>query len=131
MDKLKAFSALMMLMSNPAMIPSLGKGIAAEESFVSRFDGGNMMKVLIMGIVTLVVVSQLGVAIVPSSVTAISNTSASTATGGNGTAGNPYTGGYNSWSSSAQSTWSAIPAMEVLIFFLFFVLILVAAVKEM
>lgn len=117
MDKLKMLSALMFVMANPAMSTSFGNGITAQKSVTNKFDGGNMLKVILMGIVTLVVVAQLGVAIVPASVTGLSNTSAIT--------------GYSTWSTGAQSTWGAIPGIVVLVFFLFFILILVAIVNAM
>ena len=87
------------------------------ESKLPKFaqnDSGSvdMLKGGIIAIVALVVIVTLGVAILPGSVTSLSNTSAIS--------------GYSTWSSGTQSIWSALGVFVALVFLLILVAILLA-----
>lgn len=72
----------------------------------------HMLKASIIAIVALVVIVTLGVAIIPGSVTSLSNTSAIT--------------GYTTWSTGTQAIWIALAVFVVLVFLLILVSILLA-----
>lgn len=107
-DQLKGYARTTKL-----FLKSLLNPVAMDEK--AEINLGGLMAAIIMGVVTIVVALLLGTAILPSSITGISNTSA--------------IAGYSTWSSGTQSMWVAIPIFAVLSFFLLFVAVVLVIMK--
>lgn len=77
-----------------------------------KAEMASMLKAAIIAIVALVVIVTLGAAILPGSITTLSNTSGIT--------------GYSTWAAGTQSVWTALAVFVVLVFLLIIVAILLA-----
>jgi len=71
---------------------------------------------LIMGVIALVVILILVTAVVPGAISGISNTSAIT--------------DYSTWSSGAQSMWSQLGTIAVLVIFLLLLAVAIVVIKK-
>lgn len=90
-------------------------------------DAGKIFTAVVVAIISMVLLIQLGTSVLAPSVTTASNSSA---IGGGmtcGTYGNASC--FNTWDAGSRGTWSATPGLAMLVYFLLFFVILVAAVK--
>lgn len=116
MNAMQKMATLMVLMANPATIPMMASGIHAQKSVVNRFDGaGGLIGGIVIAIIAIVIYSQMGGSIMPSSITTLSNTSAIT--------------GYTTWSTSTQNMWTNIPTMTTLAFWIIPLIIIMALIR--
>ena len=116
MDAMKKMQALMFVMANPAMLPVLANGINTQKSVENRFDGvGGLIGGIVVAIIAIVIYSQMGGSIMPSSITTLSNTSA--------------IAGYSTWSSATQNMWTNIPTITTLAFWIIPLVIIMALIK--
>ena len=115
MNAMQKMAALMVLMANPATIPVLASGIHAQRS-ENRFDGvGGLIGGIVVAIIAIVIYSQMGGSIMPSSITTLSNTTAIS--------------GYSTWSPATQNMWTNIPTITTLAFWIIPLIIIMALIK--
>lgn len=90
-------------------------------------DAGKIFTAVVVAIISLVLLIQLGTSVLAPAITTASNT---TAVGGTtcGATGN-LSCFSDTWGAGSQATWSATSGLGMLVYFLLFFVILVAAVK--
>ena len=115
MNPMQKAQAMMLLMANPATIPALANGIHAQRN-EDRFDGpGGLIGGIVIAIIAIVIYSQMGGSIMPSSITTLSNTTAIS--------------GYSTWSTATQNMWTNIPTITTLSFWIIPLIIIMALIK--